>query len=710
MTRLLPLLLAILAVPSLWPTESTIATGVSFPQGGSTLVAKGNSKGQSFQVAETGKLEGFQVQAGRVNKAASLTVEIFQATKEGFPEGKALLGETSKLPAKLKAGTTLQLTFSKPVELEPGHYVLVLRTEDSNMQLTLTGGDAYAGGSLVRNHTSTKGTWAKGNGSSDLAFRLLGDFDIFTKANASPSNPGKIAPETREVKLVKHQNPVFEPHKLSDIRQMPNIITIMADDLGWNQIGVPQGTFGTNPAMYKTPNLSRIAKGGMSFTHAYAQPNCAPTRAAMLSGQYPARIHNDVYVVGSLNRYGGGGISKQAAKFTGPEQTEDVAPEAVTVAEAMKENGYATAHIGKFHVGGHGKGTLPEEVGFDINIGGFSQGHQPVCFASKGKGGGWAFKGLGRGDFDRFAEPYTEAYLEKHNFPQSLRGTPKHVSDAIGDAAEETLGKLARTGKPFYLQLHTYAVHGPVVSRPDLLEDAGGDHFVGFVRSIDIVVGRVLAAIEDPNGDGDKSDSLAANTLLLITSDNGGTHKDNFPLRGKKGMFTEGGIRVPLVAYWPGVVPADTLSNHLVHSVDYYPTYLALAGKKWMPNPETHPLDGSSFADVLLDPNTQVSRPPIFYLFPGYLDSRATPCLTAIDKVDGSPHKLFYFYEKNAWELYALDDDISESKNLVEGKPEIAKALSEKIQAWLAQEHPTWKPKYPISKVTGKPAGPPPNL
>ena len=141
----------------------------------------------------------------------------------------------------------------------------------------------------------------------------------------------------------------------------------MVDDLGWNHIGVDQGTMGTHGKQYVTPNLAQLAKEGLSFTHAYAQPNCAPTRAAMLSGQYPARIHNDVYVVGNLNRNGRGGISKEKAKFVGPKQSEDVAAEAITIAEALKKNGYATAHIGKYHVGGHGgEATMPENVGFDI--------------------------------------------------------------------------------------------------------------------------------------------------------------------------------------------------------------------------------------------------------------------------------------------------------------------------------------------------------
>lgn len=497
----------------------------------------------------------------------------------------------------------------------------------------------------------------------------------------------------------------------------PNIVTVMVDDLGWNQISVPQSTLGTHRKEYSTPTVEMLANKGLSFTQAYTQPNCAPTRAAMLSGQYPARIHNDVYIVGSLNRGGkggGAGISKTNAKFIGPEQSVDVAVEAVTVAEALKKNGYSTAHIGKYHVGGHGdEKTLPQNVGFDINVGGCSQGHQPVCFSSKNKASGkWEFKKLGLGHFDKYAEPYTEEYLQKYGFPPSLIGTPKHVSDAVGDAMEESIKTLAAEGKPFYLQLHPYAVHGPVKSRPDLKEAAGGDNLAGFIASIDLIVGRLLKAIDDPNGDGNRSDSVAANTLILFTSDNGGTHDrgDNLPLRGKKGMFTEGGIRVPLIAYWPGVIPANTVTDRMVHSVDYYPTYLELAGNQWMPSESEHPLDGESFAEFLRKPDAGTKREPVFYLFPGYLDSRAQPCVVAIDESGGKRCKLFYFYESDTWELYNLTDDIGEKTNLIQQHPELASTLSKKIKAWLGQSHSTWKPKYPLGKKSGKSAGSPPVL
>jgi arylsulfatase A-like enzyme len=169
-------------------------------------------------------------------------------------------------------------------------------------------------------------------------------------------------------------------------------------------------------------------------------------------------------------------------------------------------------------------------------------------------------------------------------------------------------------------------------------------------------------------------------------------------------MLTEGGIRVPLIARWPGVIPPNTVSDRKIHAVDYYPTCLDLAGRKWSPPVAEHPLDGESFAAVLRNPANKSERGPIFYLFPGYMDKRAQPTLVAIDDVEGKRYKLFYYYETDVWELYCLSDDVGEANNLIAKQPKIASTLAAKLRAWLGQSHPTWKPKYPIEKSTGKPA------
>ncbi|WP_322606851.1 sulfatase-like hydrolase/transferase [Pontiella agarivorans] len=502
----------------------------------------------------------------------------------------------------------------------------------------------------------------------------------------------------------------------------PNIIMFLVDDLGWNHISSPAATLGNVHEVVHTPHIAQLAENGLSFTHAYASPNCAPTRAAMLTGQYSARKNNQVYAVLSLNRYDRkGGVTEEQAKFRGPEQTMDVAVEAVTVAEALKKNGYTTAHLGKYHCGGHdSQDTMPENAGFDINVGGWKKGHHNACFAKK-KGDKWAFGNLGLGAFTPYAAPYDQAYVREHGFPDSLIGTPKHVSDAVGDAMEDTIEKLAAGANPFYFQFHTFAVHGPLGARPDLKAAArarlGADaddeavEYSGFLSSVDLNLKRLLAAVNDPNGDGDTSDSIKDNTLILFSSDNGAAFQGAAPLRGHKGMFTEGGLRVPLIAYWPGKIAAGTVTDRMVYSTDFYPTYLDLAGATWRPDPATHPLDGESFAEVLMNPTLKKNREPIYYLFPGYLDKkRATPCVVTLDQVGGKRYKLFYFYETNSRELYCLSDDIGEEKDIFAENPEIVSVLARKTDAWLRQQDSTWKPVFPIHKKTGKSAGPPPVL
>ncbi|MGA0844908.1 MAG: sulfatase-like hydrolase/transferase [Luteolibacter sp.] len=498
----------------------------------------------------------------------------------------------------------------------------------------------------------------------------------------------------------------------------PNIVVIMADDLGWNHHSIDHPVMRGRRGEFHTPHLEELASRGMIFSHAYAQPNCAPTRACLLTGQYPCRVNHQVYSVGNLNRFGGG-VSRKSANFTGPEQSEDVAAAAVTLAEVLRMNGYATAHFGKYHVGGHdGSGTLPENQGFALNVGGGPAGHQKACFASK-SASGWEFKQTGYGALDRFAEPYSNPYLQSHGMPASLEKSPKHLTDALSDAVEETISKWSAQQEPFYLQVHPWAVHSPVQARADLIEavrkrrnaDAGSDSSIAypaFVAGFDTLVGRIIKRLGDPNGDGNPDDSIIDNTLVIVTSDNGGVHADNLPLRGAKGEFFEGGIRVPLVAAWPGVIPAGSSSQRLVHAVDFYPTLLEITGATQLPDPEEHPLDGFSFAQTLRNPDSSQDRGPIFYLFPGYLDRRASPLACVIERVDGTLYKLIYHWEKAAWTLYAPEQNGGEQRNLADQQPAVARHLAKKLLSWLKQEHPTWRPRYPRHKLSGQETGPPP--
>ena len=496
---------------------------------------------------------------------------------------------------------------------------------------------------------------------------------------------------------------------------MPNIVFILADDLGWTDLSTGDTNLGNGSDFYETPNIDQLAMEGMSFTSAYMQPNCAPTRAALLSGQYAARSGNGVYNVNSLNRGKKNGLVP-------PEQNEDVPASSTTVAEAFKKAGYVTAHFGKYHAGGHegGASTLPEASGFDYNFAGSKAGHPPSYIAKKKKNE-WSFTKSISPSLDPFSQPYDKAYAKKHGFPTSVIGKPKHLTDALTDSFEHFLAKHVKSDKkaqPIYIHYWLYAVHTPIQPQPDLAKKfatkkksspskTGHDNskYAALVADMDRAVGRIMAAIDDPNGDGDKSDSMAKNTLIIFTSDNGG-HRgatSNRPLRRAKGTFYEGGMRVPLIARRLGSIPAGSHSDTMVHAVDYYPTFLAAAG---VSNPQGYYLDGHSFANILTSPKTKRQRPPICYHFPGYMDDRAAPSSTIISEIDGQRYKLIHYYEDGNNELYNITKDIGEKTDLTLKKSRDYQNKERKllthINSWLTQQTPGWQPAYPSDRATGK--------
>ena len=505
----------------------------------------------------------------------------------------------------------------------------------------------------------------------------------------------------------------------------PNIVFILADDLGWSDLAGGQTTHGGGSDFYETPNIARLAREGMAFSSAYACANCAPTRAALISGQYPTRTR--VYNVGNLNRRVG------KPKLIGPEQRQDVAPEITTLAETLKSAGYVTAHVGKYHAGGHegGAATLPLKQGFDFNYGGTAEGYPGDFFADRKPDGPWRFHANVSPELDAFAAPYDADYAAGYRIwndpgyrlPASLRETPKHVGDAVADAALEFMEKHRSAGKPFFLQLNDYLVHTPLQGRPDLVEKfavrkvsspsrMGHDKhaaYAAMVAQLDMTVGRIIAYLEDPDGDGDRSDSLAGNTLVVFYSDNGGERgsTSNAPLRGAKGMFTEGGIRVPLIAWMPGRIPAGATNDSSVNMVDFHPTLADFAGAK-LPDAARQPLDGVSLRP-LLEGRTQTLAPrALYWHFPGYLDDRAEPTSMVLRDLDGKRWKLLYFYESRRWSLYNLTDDPGESVDVIaattagpQGKA--LAVLSDDLHQWLDRTGAI----FPIELSTGKPVPPP---
>lgn len=492
----------------------------------------------------------------------------------------------------------------------------------------------------------------------------------------------------------------------------PHIVFILTDDLGWTDLSSGDTNLGNGSDFYETPTIDALAQSGMSFTSTYMHPNCAPTRAALISGQYPARDGNGVYNVGSLNRGKKDGLIP-------PTQNEDVPAESITVAEHFQNAGYTTAHFGKYHPGGHegGAATLPQAAGFNFNFTGNKQGH-PASYHARKTQSGWEFPKNLSPDLNPYAKPYDQASIQTHRISPDMVGKPKHLTDALCDAFVDFLSDHAAPDKkPLYIHYWLYNVHTPIQPRADLAarfaqkakskpstSGHSNSKYAAMVYHTDLTVSRILSALDDPNGDGNTSDSIRKDTLVIFSSDNGG-HRgatSNRPLRRAKGTFYEGGIRVPMIASQPGRIPPGSHSDTLVHAVDFYPTFLELAG---IPRPENYYLDGQSFARVLSDPNHARKRAAIAYHFPGYMDNRAEPSSTIIDEINGQRYKLIHFYEDGRNEIYNLSQDISEQTNLATGahsQPEIEQTLMLRLHAWLTQSTPGWKPKYPKSSDTGK--------
>ena len=490
----------------------------------------------------------------------------------------------------------------------------------------------------------------------------------------------------------------------------PNIIILTADDLGWNDISSPYSTNGNGSKSHQTPNIDRLMTQGMSFTCAYSQQNSAPTRAAMLTGQYANR--SGVYNVTSLTRYGNkkkGGVTKEEARIVPPKQSEAIKAETVTFAEMLERNGYETYIFGKVH---GWKGDLKKDHGF---------GHDFSCsktvnhqgeklsnyLAYKESDGNWIFDNP---VYNKYAQPYTKEYIENNlekvangNDPFKLVDAPKHFTDAIGDCVIEQIAKADRN-KPMCMWVCFHAIHSAIVGREDLYDkykkrsslDARHTDFkyAALTEQMDQTVGRILAALDDPDGDGDTSDSMSDHTIVLFMSDNGGVGErhNNAPLRGAKGMFYEGGIRIPLVIRYPGFISPGSVSEEPVHVIDYYPTLSELTASQ-IPDKKEHMLDGVSFAPLLTGKQKELEREALYWHFPGYMDDRQVPSSIINKRMGDKRYKLKYSYETEKYELYCLTDDLSETCNLLERDKEkknlsIATELREDLCRWLKSNPP----------------------
>ncbi|NQU20107.1 MAG: sulfatase [Candidatus Nealsonbacteria bacterium] len=433
----------------------------------------------------------------------------------------------------------------------------------------------------------------------------------------------------------------------------PNIVFVLVDDLGWMDTSVYGSQF------YETPNVDRLAKQGMRFTNAYAaNPLCSPTRASILTGQYPGRLRFTT-PAGHLPQV----VLDPQLPERGPPRQKAVTPptrtrlpnDYFTVAEALKEAGYTTGFFGKWHLGRDP--YLPDNQGFDVVVGGREHPGPPGGYFAP-----WPIETI----------------------PVMPAGT--HICDVLTDEAIKFI-EHNRKG-PFLLNLWFYDVHAPFQAKEKLIEKYRGKvdpecpqrcpTMGAMIEVMDQNLGRVLDVL--------RRLEIVDETIIVFTSDNGGnmynevdgtTPTNNAPLRNGKGSIYEGGTRVPLIVVWPGVVSGGSTSEAIVSSVDYYPTLLEMVGRKPKPG---QVLDGLSIVPVLRGGET-LERDGVFCHFPHYMPATDNLPSTSVRQGDWKLIRLHADGDDQAdrFELYDLSNDVGESRNLAVAMPEKVRELDRLI-------------------------------
>jgi arylsulfatase A-like enzyme len=438
----------------------------------------------------------------------------------------------------------------------------------------------------------------------------------------------------------------------------PNIVFVLADDLGISDLSCQGSTF------YETPNLDKLAREGMRFTNAYAAcPVCSPTRAAALTGKWPQRTGVTDYINESVGKLGG---MKPGFPLLCPPAADRLSLSETTIARKLQGAGYATGFVGKWHLGG--AGTLPENHGFDLSVGGDERGGNA------------------------------------HVGPTKLPGldvTPgEWVMDRLTDRAIEFVTE--QKDRPFFLWFAPYDPHTPLVGKPELVkkyeakaarlktefrdEPPRKDRrtqthavYAAMLEDMDSNLGRLFA-------------KLPENTVVIFTSDNGGlstsegSPTSNAPYRAGKGWLYEGGIREPLIVKWPGVVRPGTVNDALTTTLDFFPTFLEAARLR----PEER--DGASLVPTL---KGKKRRPrPLFWHYPHY-GNQGGGMAAAIRDGDW---KLIEWFVIDRIELYNLKTDPGEQRNLAAQEPGRVKALQAKLHAWQKETDATFPVKNPNPK------------
>ena len=429
--------------------------------------------------------------------------------------------------------------------------------------------------------------------------------------------------------------------------RMPNVVLIMADDLGWKDLHC----YGNEKI--DTPNIDRLAKQGMLFTDAYsASPVCTPTRAALMTGESPARLNITNHAAGNPPNF-----RKPGTNLLEPIWLRHLPLERVTLAEQLKQAGYATGFVGKWHLSHRDKSDMkptepelrPEHQGFDINIGGCQFGGPPSYFS-----------------------PYKLPNLQG-------KSDGEYLPDRCADECIRFINSAKSDGdRPFFLCWWSYSVHFPFQAPADLItkyekrKGLGVENptYAAMIEGLDASIGKLFDAID---GQG-----LGENTLVIFTSDNGPFAANVKPLRAEKGHLYEGGIRVPMIARWPGHIKPSTQTSTPVITMDIHATILDAANLKADP---TNTPDGISLMPMLED-DSQLDRDSIYFHYPNYAFHKENRLASAIRSGD---FKLISFYDDDSIELYNLKDDISESRNFAKEMPDKASQLRSKLKQWLRE-------------------------
>jgi len=424
-----------------------------------------------------------------------------------------------------------------------------------------------------------------------------------------------------------------------------NIVLFLIDDLGWRDLGCQGSSY------YKTPNIDRLAAEGMRFTDAYAACNvCSPTRAAILTGKYPARLMLTQWL--PAGRWNAQKHRMREARFLRALPLEEL-----TLAEALREAGYATWHVGKWHLGGP-PFSLPQHHGFTVNVAGSEHGAPGHYF--------YPYRG-------KWTVPTTGRAVVKQTLPDGKEG--EYLTDRLTDEAVALLRQ--HKAGPFFLYFPHYAVHTPLQAKAEMVtpyeripaaQRQGNPKYAAMVESVDQSVGRIMQTLNELN--------LADNTLVIFTSDNGGFARatQNAPLRANKGSNYEGGLRVPLIIKWPGKTKPGTVSHVPVISTDFYPTLLEAVG---LPSRPLQHLDGVSLVPALTGGTLQ--RDALYWHYPHY---NKHPQSFPAGVIRKGKWKLIEHYDSGKCELFDLSTDIGEQQDLAGTKPEQVKTLAAELEAW----------------------------